>query len=224
MKLAVLFSGGKDSCYALYKAQKQHQISCLLVIESKNPESYMFHTPNIRWTKLQAQAMNIPLLKKITKGEKEKELKELEQLIREAKQKYNIQGIVTGALASVYQSSRIQKICDKLNLKCINPLWGMPQEKLLQELIEHKFEVIIIGVFAYPLTDEFLGKTIDQNLITQLKKLKEKWKINPAGEGGEIETFVISAPMFKKKIIIKKSEKDYHNHAGILIIKQAELK
>ena len=162
MKLAALFSGGKDSTLAMYKAMKEHEVVCLVSILSENKESYMFHTPNIELTKLQAEAMNIPIIIKSTPGKKEEELEELKQAIKQAKEEYQLDGIITGAVASEYQASRIQKICDELNLKCINPLWGMDQIKLLEEVLQNNFEVIISGVFAYPLTEEWLGKTINK--------------------------------------------------------------
>ena len=113
MKLASLFSGGKDSCYATYLTKQQgHEIVCLISIFSKNLESYMFHTPSIKQVKKQAEAMNLPLIIQETKGEKEEELRDLERAIKTAIKEYKIQGIITGAIKSVYQSSRIQKICN----------------------------------------------------------------------------------------------------------------
>jgi ABC transporter with metal-binding/Fe-S-binding domain ATP-binding protein len=223
MKLAVLFSGGKDSCYAMYKASKEHEIVCLLSVISKNPESYMFHTPNIELTKLQAKAMEIPLITKTTEGEKELELNDLKLLIQTAVAKYNIEGVVTGALASVYQATRVQKICSQLGLWCFNPIWQMDQVELLNELKKNKFQTVIVGVFAYPLDDSYLGKKITKEMIDKLIELSKKYKINPAGEGGELETFVTNAPMFNKKIKIKKSEIEYEKNAGILLIKEAKL-
>ena len=223
MKLAVLFSGGKDSCYAMYKASKDHDIACLLSVISKNPESYMFHTPNIKLTKLQAKAMELPLITKTTEGKKELELNDLKLLIQTAVAKYKIEGVVTGALASVYQATRVQKICAQLGLWCFNPIWQMDQVELLNELKKNKFQTVIVGVFAYPLDDSYLGKKITKKIIDKLIELNKKYKINPAGEGGELETFVTNGPMFKKKIKIKKSEIEYENNAGILLIKEAKL-
>ena len=81
MKLAVLFSGGKDSTLAAWLAQKEgHELSCLISIISENKHSYMFHTPSIEKTKAQAQAMDIPIIVQETKGEKEEELKDLQEV------------------------------------------------------------------------------------------------------------------------------------------------
>ena len=119
MKLGVLFSGGKDSYLAMHIASEL-VISCLLTINSSNPDSWMFHTPAIEWTKLQSQSLKIPQIIQNTKGVQDKELDDLFELIEKGKNRYSIEGVVTGALASTYQSTRIQKICNDLNLWCFN--------------------------------------------------------------------------------------------------------
>lgn len=203
MKLGLLFSGGKDSTYAGFIAQKYgHTITCLISLESKNTESYMFHTPSISQTSKQAESMNIPILNQKTSGKKESELKDLKKVIQEAVKKYNIQGIITGAVASVYQASRIQKICNDLKIECFNPLWQKDQIELLDNLIKNKFEVILVGVFAYPLNEKWIGRKIEKDFITDIKKLNEKYKINPAGEGGEFETLVLNCPLFTRPLKI----------------------
>jgi asparagine synthase (glutamine-hydrolysing) len=207
MRLGALFSGGKDSTFAIFLAKKQrHDILCLISVFSENPDSYMFHTPSISQVKKQAERMNLPIIIKKTRGEKEVELEELEEVINKAKEEYSIEGIVTGALQSVYQASRIRKICDKLNLECVNPLWRKDQFELLEDLIKNRFEVIITGVAAYPLDKSWLGRKIDRKFIEDVKKLNREFKINPAGEGGEFETFILNCPLFKKPLKIVKSD------------------
>ena len=204
MRLGVLFSGGKDSTFAAFLAKKEgYPIECLISIASENKESYMFHTPSINKTKKQAEAMNIPIIFQKTKGKKEDELKDLEFAIKKAIQKYKIEGVVTGAVESVYQASRIQKICNELNLECFNPLWQKNQFELLEDLLKNKFKIIITGVFAYPLNEKWLGRRIDKKFIEDMKILNQKYKINPAGEGGEFESFVLDCPLFKRELKIK---------------------
>ena len=197
MNLGVLFSGGKDSNYAMYKASKGNEIKVLLSVFSENKDSYMFHTPEIENVKVQSEKLKIPLLIKKTKGVKEEELEDLKEIIKEAKEKYEIEGVVTGAIASNYQASRIQKICDELNLECINPLWGYDQLTLLKELVENKFKIKIVKVAADGLDDSWIGRVIDEEVIEELIELNKKNKLNVAGEGGEYESIVVDSPMFE---------------------------
>lgn len=214
MKAVILFSGGKDSTYAAYLAKKKgYELTCLITIYSKNKGSYMFHTPSISQVKKQAKAMNIPLLTDKTKGEKELELADLERAIKKARDKYKIDTLVTGALHSVYQAERIQKICDNLKIKCFNPLWHKDEISYLHELIDAKFKIMIIGVFAYPLNQSWLGRIIDSKFISEVTQLKAKYKIHGAGEGGEFESFVLNCPLFEKELIVKsfKDKKEGEN-------------
>ncbi|PIN72144.1 TIGR00289 family protein [Candidatus Woesearchaeota archaeon CG10_big_fil_rev_8_21_14_0_10_45_5] len=217
MKLGVLFSGGKDSCYAMHIAAEKHEIACLISIFSKNTESYMFHTANIELVKRQAEALGIPLLIEETEGEKEKELFDLKNAIKKAVEKYHIKGIVTGAIASNYQKERIGAICEKLGIECINPLWGKEQFQLLQELVEKKFEVIVVGVFALGL-ENFLGRKIDKKFISDIRKVYDKYMINPSGEGGEYETFVLNAPKFKHGLEIRNTTEIDDREGGKTLI------
>ncbi len=223
MRLGVLFSGGKDSTLALHLAKEKEEVVCLITVVSKNPESYMFHTPNIDVTTLQAEALGLPLVSVVTEGQKEEELADLEKAIAEAKTKFQIDGIVTGAVESVYQATRVQRICNRLDVWCFNPLWKYDQKALLEKLLEKKFKVIISGIFAYPLDEKWLGKQIDAQVIARLVELQGQYGISPSGEGGEIETTVLDAPMFKQKIEILQSRVEAKGNCGVFQIKQARL-
>jgi len=197
MKLGVLFSGGKDSTYAALLAKRaDHDLVCFLSIESENQDSFMFHTPTINLAVRQAELCGVPFLSKITKGEKEKELEDLKDLIEEAVAEYNIEGIVTGAVESVYQASRVQKICNELDIECFNPLWQKDQIELLEDLIKNDFKIIVSAVAGYPLDDKWVGRVIDNKFIEEIIQLNKKFDLNPAGEGGEFETLVVNCPLF----------------------------
>lgn len=207
MKVAILFSGGKDSVYAAYLVkQAGNELACAIVMKSENKDSYMFHTPSIEKAERQVDVMGIPLLVHRTKGEKEEELEDLTDAIRIAKEKYGVEGVVTGALHSEYQASRIGKICEELGVKSINPLWHREEIGYLNELIDNDFDIVITAVAAYPLDDSWLGRKIDEKFIEDVKVLKEKYKIHPAGEGGEFETFVLNCPLFERGLKIKSFE------------------
>lgn len=223
MKVGVLFSGGKDSTLALHMAAEKEEVACLITLRSKNPESYMFHTPNIDLTTLQAQALNLTLVMKATKGKKEEELSDLEQAICYAKDQLGIEGIVTGAVESVYQAERVQRMCQSLDIWCFNPLWKKNQQALLDELLARHFKVVISGIFAYPLDETWLGKEIEEKTVIRLLALQREFGISPSGEGGEIETAVLDAPLFKKRVEIIEYSVEAQGNSGVFRIKQAKL-
>jgi diphthine-ammonia ligase len=224
MRLASLWSGGKDSVYATYLALKQgHEIRALITIFPEKQDSWMFHFPCLKLTKLQAKAIEIKQIVKKTKGEKEKELEDLKKVLERIKS--DIDGIVSGAVASNYQKSRIDKICDELKLKHFSPLWQKNQEEVLEEEILAGFEIIITGVFSEGFDKSWLGRKIDDEIMKKLLDLKRKFGISVNGEGGEYESFVLNCPMFKKRIEILNSEIywDSKTNSGYLIPKKARL-
>jgi ABC transporter with metal-binding/Fe-S-binding domain ATP-binding protein len=223
MRLGVLFSGGKDSTLALHKAAEKEEVVCLITLVSQNKESFMFHTPNIDVTVLQAEAIGLPLIQKVTEGKPEEELKDLEEAIAQAIKDFQIEGVVSGAVESVYQSERIQRICNRLGVWCFNPLWKRNQKALLEEIVAKGFRVIISGVFAYPLDKDWLGKEIDKELIEKLVFLGKEFGLSPSGEGGEIETTVLDAPLFKKRIEVLDYETEAKGNSGVFRIKRARL-
>lgn len=225
MKLAVLFTGGKDSTYALYLAQKQgHEITVLITIKSKNPDSYMFHTPAIELVRLQAESLGLPILIEESKGEKEAELADLEKAIKKAQARFKFAGLVTGALYSEYQSTRIENIAQRLGLKTFSPLWHKPQEEHLQEIIENGFKIIFTSIAAEGLDKNWLNKIITEKEILQLKGLHQKTGLHLAGEGGEFESLVVDCLLFRKRLVLEEVEiKEENKNTARLIVKKARL-
>jgi len=206
LNLGIMWSGGKDGAYAGYLMEKHnYKIKCLLTMKSRNKYSYMFHTPNIDIAQSQADAMMLPILFQETIGEKEDELEDMKKLLVNAKKKFKIDGIVTGALFSHYQRERIEKVADEIGLKIFSPLWHKNQEEEMRELIDSGFKIMFSSVAADGLDDSWLNKIITHTDINKLTKLRDKIGLNVAGEGGEFESLVIDSPMFKKNMIIKKS-------------------
>lgn len=223
MKLGALFSGGKDSCLAIYKALRFHEVSCLISLIPRSEESRIFHYPNIWVTRFQAEAIGLPIIQVETEDGEKEELSSLYRALKLAVKKFGIEGVVTGAIRSVYQASRFQMACARLGLWCFNPLWLMDQTEILNEIIGEGFQVIISGVFAYPLDESFLGKHINHETVRRILELSEKYGISVAGEGGEIETTVLDAPFFRKRIEVTDYEIHYRNYSGIFKIKNLRL-
>jgi asparagine synthase (glutamine-hydrolysing) len=219
MRVAALISGGKDSIYAAYKASEKHEIVCLISFKSKRDDSYMFHIPNTELVKLQAKSMGIPLIFSESCGIKEEELADIRKALREAIKKYNIEGVVSGALASNYQKERIDTICRELKLKSIAPLWHIKAEGYLKEMIKNNFKVIITGIAADGLTKEFLGKEIDEDFLERVRKMR----IHVGGEGGEYESLVLDCPLFRQRLRIKKAEIIMEGECAGKYVVEAEL-
>jgi len=223
--IAALSSGGKDSCLALWLMQKKgFEVRCLVSIIPDNPDSFMYHQPNLEILMMQSRALGIPLVFERTRGEKEKELDALEQALSEAKKGYGIRGVVSGALFSTYQKERLQKICDSLNLKLFSPLWYKEQVEELHLLVDNGFVFIISKVAGKGFGEQWLCKPIGKKEVSELASLAKEIGSNAAGEGGEFESIVLDAPNFGKKINILSAKKNMQNEfTGTLDIEEAVL-
>jgi len=219
MRVAVLFSGGKDSTFAAWLALSYGwNVVSMVTMLPKSSSSYMFHHPNASWTPLQAEAMGLPLILKKTAGKKDEELEDLEDVLSDLK----IDGVLTGAVASEYQKEKIDVLCEKLNLKSFAPLWHKDSEQLLREMVNSGFEVIITSVSAQGFDESWLGRKIDEKCIDDLVRLKEKFGINISGEGGEYESLVLYAPFFKSRMKIISSKTQWKGTAGSLEVTNAD--
>ena len=225
MKLACLFSGGKDSTYAIRLAKKQgHDVVCLLSIFTKSEESHLLHHPNLKWTKLQSESMKIPQLTIISNSdETEDELIVMEKLLQNAKEQFQIDGLIHGGIKSKFQKEKFETLCLKLNLVSIAPLWGTDPNEYLNELLDSNFHFIMITVSSDGLDEQWLGKLISKSDIAILNNLSNKFGFNLNFEGGESETFVIDCPLFSNSIKINEFTKNWDGYRGRFEIVDAEL-
>ncbi len=205
MKVAVLFSGGKDSTYAVHWSFLHgFYVKCLISFKPKREDSYMFHYPCIDLTRLQAEALQLPLEVFYTSGIKDREIEDLKKGIQNIVGRYGIDGIVTGALLSDYQRMNIALVCEELGLRTYNPLWRKNQELYLRELVEFGFKIMITSVNVYGIPISLLGKVLNLDDVKLIIELSRKYGFNPAFEGGEAETLVLDAPLFRKRLSITK--------------------
>lgn len=203
MKVCVLYSGGKDSTYSLHWAVfKGFEVQCLITLLPKREDSWMFQFPNVELTKYQAEVLGIDLIQLPTSGEKDKELEDLKKAFQIAKNQ-GAYGIVTGALLSDYQRLNINLIAEEVGLKTYSPLWRKNQEEYMRELVDEGFKFIITYAAAYGFPFHLLGKIITKEDIEEIIKRARKYGFNPAFEGGEAETFVVYAPLFKRELKVE---------------------
>jgi ABC transporter with metal-binding/Fe-S-binding domain ATP-binding protein len=225
VKLAALYSGGKDSTYAIYRArQAGHAVVCLITMHPAADDSMLFHYPNSWVTRYLAQAMGVPLVAVRVEGRgKEEEAAALGEAVAKARSLHGIEGVVHGGISSIFQKKAFEDVCKKQGLAVVAPLWGADPERHMRELLDGGFSVMIVGVSAMGLGKEWLGKTLDRQALAKLASLSKRYGFNLAFEGGEAETLVTDCPLFSKKLEIKKAREHWDGQRGIFEILEVEL-
>ncbi|MFQ5762561.1 MAG: diphthine--ammonia ligase [Candidatus Bathyarchaeia archaeon] len=223
-RAAVLFTGGKDSTLSLMRGLEAGlDVVVLITMKPLNPESWMFHYPCVDLTVHQAEALGIPMVQSVTRGEKEAELEDLAVTLKKARREHAFDVLISGAIASQYQKHRIDSLCNRLSLESQTPLWNSDPEALLHELLSRRFEVVFTAVAAQGFTSEWLGRTLDLEAIRELRVLHEKYGVHMALEGGEGETFVLDCPLFCKRIQLKDVRNVWRGDAGYIEVGGVEL-
>ena len=225
MKLATLFSGGKDSTYSIYKAKQMgHNVKCLVTIFPKSSNSHLLHFPTIELTKLQSKTLKIPqITSTLDSDELAEEIDAIKILLERAKQDFQIEGLVHGGISSEFQKKCFEKICKENDLKIITPLWKINAKEYMIDLIRSNFKFILTSVSSDGLDEKWLGKIISTNDISQLNKLSDKYGFNLNFEGGEAETFVVDCPLYLSPIVIAKSKTIWDGYRGRFEIEAASL-
>jgi len=217
MKVVSLFSGGKDSAYALWYAQMQGwDVDALVTVFPERPDSWMFHYPALKWTGLQAKASGLRQVCVPTSGVKEQELDDLATALGALKMSNGIEGIVSGAIASEYQRTRLDNLCERLGLRSFAPLWHKNQAELLHDEIEAGFEVIVTACNALGLDKKWLGRRLGPTELSELIKLNKKFGLSIAFEGGEAETFTLASPDFRNRLTVTKASPHWSGESGYL--------
>lgn len=225
MKLGALYSGGKDSTFAILRAKEMgHQIVCLITVHAEADDSMLFHYPNSRVTKYLSDAMQIPAIEFAAKGRSENdEIGSLNEAMARAKSRFGIEGIVHGGIASNYQKKAFEKACGQQRLAAVTPLWKIEPMEYMQELIRRSFKIMIVGVSAMGLGKEWLGKQIDNEALANLANLSKKYGFNLTFEGGEAETLVIDCPLFFKKLKVNSADIHWDGQRGMFEIRDVSL-
>ncbi|MBI4393924.1 MAG: TIGR00289 family protein [Euryarchaeota archaeon] len=220
MKVAALFSGGKDSTYAIHVAKNWGwDVTHLVTVKPAASDSHMFHVPNLHLTPLLSEALGIPLVTRDTPGEKEHEL----DALRDALAGLDIDGIVSGAVASEYQRTRVDRVCHELGIRSYAPLWHKDPRHLLDSIIAGGFDARIVACAADGLDETWLGRRIDPEAVAALERLHVTNGIHIGGEGGEYESLVLDGPDFEARLRIGKSSKEWRRDSGILTVEEATL-
>ncbi|ADI32397.1 diphthine--ammonia ligase [Staphylothermus hellenicus] len=218
MKATILFTGGKDSTYALHLAYLQgFDIVVLSTIYPLYEYSMLYHKPIFDLLRLQAKSLGLPLESMAVYSPKQ-ELSTLYKLLKRVKENYGVEAVVSGAVLSDYQRMRYSMICDELGLEPYTPLWRIDQSKYMFELVEHGIEFILISINTYGLPMKLLGKIITDKDVYEIINRSRKYGFNPAFEGGEAETLVVNSPLFRRRIRVIGRRMIKSPYEGVFII------
>ncbi len=213
--MACLFSGGKDSTYAAHlMEQAGHDVVVLVTVVPEDPHSWVFHTLNLEHLPEMAEAMAKDLIAVPSSGEEGADLEALERALSGL----NVEGVVTGAIASDYQWDRINGVCQKLGLKVFSPLWRKDQLTILNDMLQAGMRAMIVGVYSDGLGQEWLGRTLDRGAVDELSALAKKKGLNVSGEGGEYETLVLDSPMHSYPLVPEDVQVEFSRDSGQLRI------
>jgi len=220
MRVAVSWSGGKDSCYACYKAiEEGFEIQSLLTMMNNCGES-SFHMISPDVLDAQSRAIGIPIMKsKATITTYEQIFKNSLRQLRNT----GTEGLVTGDIFNVaqHEAGWLERVCRETDLKPIRPLWRRNTKQVLKEFINLGFKATVVRVKLGLLGKEFLGKDLDKQFYSELAKLRN---VDPSGERGEYHTLVTDGPLFKEQIEILETRKSTLNDWGRLEITRFQLK
>lgn len=220
MRLASLYSGGKDSTFSLYlMEQSGHDIPYLVNVVPEDAASWIFHTPNLSVVPLMAESMGKELVTAKSSGTEEGDMEGL----RNALDGLDVEGVVSGAIWSDYQWDRMNIVCGDLGLKLMPPLWRKDQDMLMDQFIDSGIRSMIVGCYAEGLGEEWLGRIIDRQAVEELKAIRARTGISIMGEGGEYESLTIDSPMHSRPLEIVSSEKDWSRQGGTMRVTSARL-
>ncbi|MBI4159446.1 diphthine--ammonia ligase [Candidatus Woesearchaeota archaeon] len=206
MDVAVLYSGGKDSTYAIdFCKEKGWNIKYLLSIKPTRRDCYLFHYPTVEFTKEFAKILNIPHIYTTCDVADPKQEAEIVKNIME---KNKVDALVLGGIGlQETQIASLQKALLPLKVEVFAAHAGYDHEELVQEMLDKGYKFIISQVAADGLTEYWLGKEITEDSFKDLKKLSQKHGFHIGFEGGHADSLVIDGPIFSKKLTILEGKK-----------------
>jgi ABC transporter with metal-binding/Fe-S-binding domain ATP-binding protein len=231
-----LFSGGKDSSWALYRALEEGlPVERLLTVHPEG-ESFMYHVPATELASLAAESIGLPLVdvhpadfdarapeNEDSSARGDRELEPMEEALEHlARELGGLGGLTAGAVESEYQTSRIRAMADRLGCELFVPLWGEDPRELAESMLDADFEILVLQVAAGGLDCSWLGRRLDADALADLESLNERYGVHLLGEGGEFETFVVDGPHMSRPIELE-YERVWEGDRGHLRVTGARL-
>jgi diphthine-ammonia ligase len=203
MKVVASWSGGKDSCFAAYKAAQQgYQVTDLLTMMMSETKSN-FHMIRSDILDAQSDAMGIPITKqKATPQTYENDFK---AALKKFKAK-GAEGLVTGDIYEVagHEEGWLGRVLKEVGLTPVKPLWMGDTKQIYLDYLKSGFKATVVRTKLDLLGMDWLGRVLDKKFYDDILKLGN---VDACGEGGEYHTVVTDGPTFKKKIEILETAK-----------------
>lgn len=208
MKAAALFSGGKDSLFALFLTEKQ----------GVNVEYLVTLLPTLPWPSPHAE--NIEALKVLAKS-MGKHLTIVDFKIRDAfsetLKNLKVDALIAGDINVEAHIIGLKDVCNKIGLELLEPIYGKDTTELFHEIFDLGFKALITGVNAKYLGDEWLGFVICKETARQF--LSKIGSVDPLGENGEFHTLVIECPLYSKPFKVQSIQKKVAKDMAYLNVK-----
>ena len=202
MKVVASWSGGKDSCFAYYKATKEglDVVSLLTFMQSEDVSN--FHEIKTVLLDAQANSLDLPLSKRVTLPNMYEQ--QFKEALSEFKDK-GVEGFVTGDIYEVamHEKGWLERVCKEVGLTPIRPLWQVDTTQIFKDFINAGFKATVVRTKLEVLGEEWLGRELNQHFLEDILKLPN---VDPCGEGGEYHTIVTDGPNFKKYINLLKTK------------------
>lgn len=214
MKKGISFSsGGKDSILALHLASTSGiEITSIMTMIPEDPESMLYHTHNVDLVQSIGDVIGVKWIPVSAPKADEKEA------LKQALSGIDADYLVTGGIASSYQKVRFDEVCAQAGMEHYAPLWGTSPKELYGRILELRMDVMIIAVAAYGLGEEWLGRHLDEDTVGLLLRRAERYRFNAVGEGGDLDTLVLDAPLYKRKLRPTKTIREWEGDRGRLVI------
>jgi diphthine-ammonia ligase len=200
----ILFSGGKDSMYALERVVEQEGENLVASITSKNGDTQLHAGPeaNQSFRGAQLRALNFDTTK-LEIGSSSNYLNELYEGLKHLVETNSIQQLVTGDLWHLYTNGIGDMLAGALNIPILRPARdACPSlehgKNYALELVRRGIKSRIVSVRKGNLPRDFVGRQFDEELITELGERG----IDPSGEGGEYQTIVTFSELMNQKLVI----------------------
>ena len=199
------WSGGKDSCLALYHAiQTGGRPRYLFTMMTEDDRTSRSHGLPRSLLEQQARQLGIPIVFRSATWD------EYEATFLAALHEFKAEGVEAGVFGDIDVESHRDwclRVCNSSGLQPCHPLWKRPRHELLEEFVDLQFKARIVVTKADKLGSEWLGRIIDHDTIGKL----EKAGIDASGELGEYHTVVTDGPIFQSETLLRTQETVLHD-------------